>query len=61
MKKTSDKNKEEILKELKDGEEALRSFRFGIAGSKIKNVRDGRNIRRNIARLKTSLNKTQKI
>lgn len=55
MKKTSDKNREELLKELKDGEEALRSFRFGIAGSKVKNVRSGRNIRRGIARLKTSL------
>ena len=57
MKKVIEKNKDELIKELGENEKRLQDFRFGLAGSKIKNVRDGRNIRRQIARLKTSLNK----
>jgi ribosomal protein L29 len=34
---------------------ALRSFRFGISGSKTKNVREGRNTRRSLARSLTIL------
>ena len=39
-----------------DKVEALRKFRFNIAGSKIKNVREGRSLRRDIGRIKTQLN-----
>ena len=34
---------------------ALRNFRFGISGSKTKNVREGRNTRRALARSLTVL------
>ena len=35
--------------------EALRAFRFGAAGAKSKNVREGRGIRKDIARIMTAL------
>lgn len=34
----------------------LREFRFNIAGSKTRDVREGRNLKRNIARRLTELN-----
>lgn len=49
-KEYSDLNKELTLKR-----EALRSFRFGIAGSKSRNVREGRGLRREIARYLTEI------
>ncbi|MEK7642109.1 MAG: 50S ribosomal protein L29 [Patescibacteria group bacterium] len=36
--------------------EALRLFRFGGAGAKAKNVKEGRNIRKDIARILTAMN-----
>ncbi len=36
--------------------EALRVFRFGAAGSKSKNVKEGANYRKEIARLLTEIN-----
>ena len=50
------KSKEELEKLLADKREALRVFRFGVAGSKIRNVREGRGIRREIAQILTLLN-----
>lgn len=43
--------------QLADKTEALRKFRFNIAGSKIKNIREGRALRRDIARIHTMNNK----
>jgi ribosomal protein L29 len=43
--------------------EALRTFRFNIAGSQIRSVREGRTLRKDIARINTELsarrNKTE--
>ncbi len=50
------KTKAELVKEITAKEEALRAFRFGISGSKVRNVREGRAHRREVARLKTALN-----
>jgi ribosomal protein L29 len=47
---------EEIQKHVADKREALRVFRFGGAGSRTRNVREGRNLRKEIARLLTELN-----
>ncbi|MCI0533338.1 50S ribosomal protein L29 [bacterium] len=47
----------ELEKTLHDKREALRVFRFGIAGSRIKNVREGRNERKIIARVLTEENR----
>lgn len=42
-----------IDREIAEKREALRAFRFAIAGSKAKNVKEGRTIRKAIARLLT--------
>jgi len=40
--------------------EALRVFRFGAAGAKSKNVKEGRAIRKEIAQILTALNRSKK-
>jgi ribosomal protein L29 len=49
------KNKTELLKELADKRKALYDFRFAVSGSKIKNIKDGRNIKKEIARILTKI------
>ena len=49
------KTKAEMDKMLEEKKITLNAFKFGIAGSKIKNVREGRNIRREIAQIITVL------
>ena len=58
MKKTdfSVKTPADIQKMISDKREALRVFRFGGAGAKTKNVKEGRAIRKDIARMMTALN-----
>jgi ribosomal protein L29 len=46
----------ELKKALSDKREALRVFRFEGAGSRSRNVREGRTLRKEIARLLTELN-----
>lgn len=48
---------EDLSKEVAQKRESLRKFRFGESGSRSRNVREGRNIRREIARILTELNK----
>jgi len=50
------KSKKELQKILKDTREELRKFRFSISGSGQKNIREGRNLRKKIARVLTQLN-----
>lgn len=50
-----DKKQADIKKELKEAREQLRAFRFGVSGAKTKNVKEGRTLRRHIARLLTEL------
>jgi ribosomal protein L29 len=52
IKKKSVADREKLLKERR---EALSFFRFSVAGSKTKNVKEGRTIRKDIARLLTVL------
>ena len=47
---------EDLHKEIADKREALRAFRFGEAGSRSRNVREGRNHRKDIARMLTEMN-----
>lgn len=49
------KNSAELRELLKQKREALRVFRFGIAGSQSRNVKEGRNLRKEIARILTAL------
>jgi ribosomal protein L29 len=46
----------DLAKLVSEKREALRVFRFGGAGAKTKNVREGRAIRKDIARILTALN-----
>ena len=47
---------EDLHKEIADKREAHRAFRFGSAGSRTRNVREGRNLRKDIARMLTEIN-----
>lgn len=49
------KTVEDLEKLLKEKREALRAFRFGISGSKVRNVKEGRNLRKETARILTQL------
>jgi len=46
---------EELLRTVAEKREALRVFRFGGAGSRVRNVREGRNVRREIAQILTEV------
>ena len=46
----------DLKKEIVDNREALRQFRFGVAGSKTKNVKESANRRKVVARMLTELN-----
>lgn len=50
------KSEKELIKELADKREALLKFKFGTSGSKSKNTKEARNLRKDIARIMTSLN-----
>ena len=45
----------DLQKEIAGLREALRKFRFGGAGSRTRNVREGRGLRKEVARLMTEL------
>lgn len=50
------KSVESLQSELLEKREALRMFRFGGAGSRSRNVREGRTLRKEIARILTAIN-----
>jgi ribosomal protein L29 len=56
MKEISNKTEKELEKLLHEKYKALRIFRFRIAGSKVKNMKEGQRIRKDIARILTELN-----
>jgi ribosomal protein L29 len=57
MKELINKNEKELNIILTEKQTALRNFRFGISGSKIRNVKEGKGLRKDIARILTILNK----
>ena len=57
MKDITNKTPGDLNKLIAEKREALRAFRFGSAGSKTKNVKEGRTIRKDIARMMTELGK----
>ena len=60
MVKESVKNKKgDLIKKLEEKIISLRDLRFGVAGSKSKNVKQAGSIKREIARIKTALNKNK--
>jgi ribosomal protein L29 len=48
---------EDLHKEIADKRAALRKFRFGSAGTRARNTREGRGLRKDIARLMTEVSK----
>lgn len=56
MKEITTKTPAELTKLISEKNEALRVFRFGITGAKAKNVKEGRMIRKDIARMLTAQN-----
>ena len=55
MKSLEKQNNKDLQKMLAEKREALRDFRFGSSGSKTKNVKEGVNTRKDIARILTEL------
>jgi ribosomal protein L29 len=47
---------QDLQKEIAEKRESLRTFRFGEAGSRSRNVREGRTLKKDIARLLTEMN-----
>jgi ribosomal protein L29 len=52
IKKLSDK---ELIKLLDEKRKAVRQFRFDVTGSKVKNLKEGGNTKKDVARLLTEL------
>ena len=57
MKDLIKKTEKELKTLLTEKREALRVFRFAMSGSKTKNLKEGLNIKKEIARIMTLLNK----
>ncbi len=53
--------KDQLNKMLEEKAEALNNFKLGIAGSKIKNVKEGKNLKLEIAQILTVLNELKSI
>ncbi len=55
------KNPKELLKLIFEKKNALQAFRLGNAGSKTKNVKEGRSLRKDIARMLTEINASKTV
>lgn len=55
MSEISKKNDKDLQKMLSEKKEAARKFRFGVAGSSIKDVKELRNTKKEIAQILTEL------
>jgi ribosomal protein L29 len=55
FKDIKNKTREDLNKLLKEKKESLRVFRFGGAGAKSKNVKEGKNIKKDIAKIMTMM------
>ena len=50
------KTEKELSNLLIEKRKALQTFRFGMSGSKTKNVKEGKNLRKEIAQILTAVN-----
>lgn len=55
MKDLKNKTEKDLIALVSEKREALKAFRFGVAGSKTRNVKEGRGIRKDIARVLTEM------
>ncbi len=60
IKELAKKNKAELIKTLSEKKVALRDFRFSVSGSNVRNVKEGKMVKKDIARILTLLNKQSK-
>ena len=51
-----EKSNKDLIKMLNEKREVLRKFRFGISGSKTRDVKEGKNSRKEVAQILTELN-----
>ncbi len=58
MKDLKGKSEGELMKMLREKEAALKTFRFELSGSKIRNVKQGRGLKKDIAQILTEMNRT---
>ena len=56
MNEFNSKNTAELKKLLVEKRKALHDFRFAFAGGKVKNVKEGKNARKDVARILTAMN-----
>ncbi|OHA93342.1 MAG: 50S ribosomal protein L29 [Candidatus Zambryskibacteria bacterium RIFCSPLOWO2_02_FULL_39_26] len=56
IKELKSKNPKELNSLLSEKTSALRAFRFAVAGSNVRNVKEGLTLKKDIARIKTILN-----
>lgn len=54
------KSERELLQTLEGTRHNLWNFRFGVSGSKVRNVKEGMALRRDIARILTVLNEVRR-
>jgi ribosomal protein L29 len=55
MKELKEKNEADLAKLVAEKREELRKLRFGVAGSTMRNVHAGKNLRREIAQILTEI------
>jgi ribosomal protein L29 len=60
MKELLKKTEKELKQLLAEKKVALRVFRFALSGSKTRNLKEGQNLKKEIAQIMTLLNKTKK-
>lgn len=56
MKELLNKTEKELKALLSEKKEAVRVFKFGLAGSKTRNLKEGKNLKKEIAQIMTILN-----
>ena len=56
VKELEKKSVKDLEKDLDKKRKALRDFRFGLSGAKTRNIKEGQNLKRDIARILTELN-----
>jgi len=56
MKELLNKTEKELKALLSEKREAVRVFKFGLAGSKTRNLKEGKNLKKEIAQIMTILN-----
>lgn len=57
MTEYKDKTEKDLVKLLAEKRKALQSFRFNIHGSKTRNVKEGKGLKKEVAQILTELNK----